>query len=286
MGANLLSFKRNSMKKQCRNCNFVFFEKERMRYFLKLGYHGKNYFGWQKQPEQISIQEVIERCLSTLLRAEIEVVGAGRTDTGVHAKEYVLHFDSKSLKNTADFLFRLNSFLPKDIAVYELIETIPEAHARFDAVLRTYEYKVIVGKNPFWNDLAYQVFKTPNMEKMNQAASYLIGNQDFQSFSRTGSDVKTYFCEIKEAFWIKEDDILTFRITANRFLRNMVRAITGTLLEVGYDKISVNSMPEIIERKNRAFAGPSVPARGLYLTKIEYPERMFINKIKESNKNH
>src|SRR5690625_131587 len=169
---------------------------KRMRYFLKLGYHGKNYFGWQIEPEQISAQEVVERCLSVLLREKIDLVGAGRTDTGVHAKECMAHFDAPQIKERTQFVFRLNSFLPKDIAIYDLIETTPDAHARFDAVSRTYEYKISVGKNPFWNELSYQVIKKPNVDKMNHAATCLIGKQNFQSFSRTGSDVKTYFCEI------------------------------------------------------------------------------------------
>lgn len=260
---------------------------KRMRYFLKLGYHGKNYFGWQIQPEQITVQEVIERCLSVLLREKIEVVGAGRTDTGVHAKEFIAHFDAQQIKDCTHFIFRLNAFLPKDIAVYNLIETIPDAHARFDAISRTYEYKISVGKNPFWNELAYQVTKNLNVAKMNEAASCLIGKQNFQSFSRTGSDVKTYFCKVKEAFWKREGDFLIFRITADRFLRNMVRAIVGTLLEVGYDKIPVQEVPKIIAQKDRSFAGPSAPAHGLYLVKVEYPHRLFLNKIKveEAHKN-
>lgn len=272
--AKLLSFKK---KRWERGQGIVILQivEVKMRYFLQLSYSGKNYFGWQKQPNQSSVQEVLEKCLSTYLRQEIAVVGAGRTDTGVHAKEYFAHFDSKSISNFNDFVFRMNAFLPKDIAIQNIFQVRSEAHARFDAAERTYNYYVTIGKNPFNQDFSYQIHHFPDIDKMNEACAYLLGQKDFECFSRSGSDVKTFICDIKEAFWTKDENQLIFTITADRFLRNMVRAIVGTLLEIGLEKRPVSEMEKIIESKNRSKAGPSAPPQGLFLSKVNYPSDLF-----------
>lgn len=245
-----------------------------MRYFIELGYNGKHFHGWQIQPDARSVQEVMERTLSTLLREEIKVVGAGRTDTGVHAKKFFAHFDAEKITDLTGFMFRLNSFLPKQIAVYEIFEVHDEAHARFDAIEREYQYYINLRKNPFLKDFAYLVHKKPDVDLMNKAASCLLEYSDFQCFSRSRSDVKTFNCEIRKAVWTEKDDELIFTIIADRFLRNMVRAVVGTLLEVGYHKISIKEFHEVIKSKDRTRAGASAPARGLYLTEIRYPERI------------
>lgn len=249
-----------------------------MRYFLKLAYNGKNYFGWQRQPKQTSVQEVLEEKLSIFLRSEIAVVGAGRTDTGVHAKAYFAHFDADEIPDKEEFIFRMNSFLPKDIAIYELFPVKDQAHARFDATNRTYHYHFNFRKDPFLNELALQIHKLPNIQRMKEAGEMLIGRQDFTSFSRSGSDVKTFICDIQKVEWTQSQNYFRFSITADRFLRNMVRAIVGTLLEIGYEKMEVSDMKMIISRKDRSLAGPSAPAHGLYLARVEYPDHIFLNK--------
>lgn len=246
-----------------------------MRYFLEIAYFGKNYFGWQRQPNDISIQQVVEECLSTILREEISIVGAGRTDTGVHAKKMFAHFDANDIPDFNHFKNKMNSFLPFDIAVTNVFQVHSDAHARFDALERTYTYVAIRKKDPFKHKLAYQLYQKPNMNKMNEAAQFLLKYSDFQCFSRSRTDVKTYNCDVKSAFWTEEDHLVTFTITANRFLRNMVRAVVGTLLEIGFEKRTVADMEKIIQSKNRSEAGPSAPAEGLYLTDIVYPESIF-----------
>lgn len=247
---------------------------DNLRYFIELGYNGKHFHGWQIQPEARSVQEVMERTLSTLLRDDIKVVGAGRTDTGVHAKKFVAHFDAQEITDLKGLLFRLNSFLPKQIAVYSIFEVQDEAHARFDAIEREYQYHINLIKDPFLKDFCYLVHRRPDVVLMNQAARLLLDYTDFQCFSRSRSDVKTYNCTIKKAIWTEKDNVLNFTIVADRFLRNMVRAIVGTLLEVGYNKISIEEFHEIIKSKDRTKAGASAPARGLYLTEIRYPDRI------------
>lgn len=246
-----------------------------MRYFLELAYLGKNYFGWQRQPNDISVQEVLETCLSTILREKISIVGAGRTDTGVHAKKMFAHFDANEISDCKHFINRMNSFLPFDIAIKNIFEVLPDAHARFDALERTYSYKAIYGKNPFQHKLAHQLYQKPNVRKMNEAAQYLMNHTDFQCFSRSRTDVRTYNCDVHKALWMEENQEFIFTITADRFLRNMVRAIVGTLLEIGFGKKSVEDFEKIILSKNRSEAGASAPAEGLYLTNIVYPESIF-----------
>ena len=248
----------------------------KQRYFIEISYKGKNYHGWQVQLNVISVQEVLNVCLTKLLSEEIHVVGAGRTDTGVHAKQLFAHFDLvKKVKDVSQFLIRLNSFLPKDIAVKSLLEVGEEAHARFDAEARTYEYFVVQQKNPFEEDSAYLIYKSLNLEAMNQAAKRLFEFQDFTSFSKSDTQTKTNICKIIQAYWEEREGLLVFTIQADRFLRNMVRAIVGTLLEVGLGKMTEDGFVKVIESKDRSKAGRSVPAHALYLLEISYPKEIF-----------
>jgi tRNA pseudouridine38-40 synthase len=221
------------------------------------------------------VQEVLEKALSTLLRQKVEVVGAGRTDTGVHAKEMFAHFDFDEIENKEDLVYRLNAFLPGDIAVQQLYQMVSEAHARFDAFERTYEYWVVQEKNPFYFDSAHFVKYPLDLEAMNKAATYLLDHTDFECFSKSNTDVKTYRCDVRQAIWEEKKDKLVFTITADRFLRNMVRAVVGTLLDVGMGKMAPEEIHTIIESKSRSEAGASVPAKGLYLTKVLYPKEIF-----------
>ena len=241
-----------------------------MRYFLELAYNGKNYHGWQIQPDAISVQEKLNNALSTILQKKIAVVGAGRTDTGVHASQMFAHFDvDKVLKG--DYVFKLNSILPNDIVVYKVFLVDDEKHARFNALSRSYQYKIWLGRNPFLLDSTWQIHSQKlDISLMNKAANLLLEYRDFQTFSKVKTDVYTYNCNITEAVWVQNKNDLTFNITANRFLRNMVRAIVGTLVDVGLGKITVKDFKEIIESKNRSNAGLSVPAKGLFLTEIKY----------------
>ncbi|MCB0457150.1 MAG: tRNA pseudouridine(38-40) synthase TruA [Flavobacteriaceae bacterium] len=243
-----------------------------MRYFMELAYNGTNYCGWQNQPNGVAVQEVVEKALSTLLGAEIAITGAGRTDAGVHAKQTFAHFDTEEITDTQHLVYRLNSFLPKDISVHDIFAVKGDAHARFDALSRTYEYHVNLKKNPFQDGFSYHIHLQPDVSKMNKAAKVLLHYEDFQCFSRSKTDVKTYYCTITKAHWEQRENGLIFTITANRFLRNMVRAIVGTLLEIGFGKMNLEDFKTIIESKNRSNAGASAPAHGLYLTNIEYPE--------------
>ena len=247
-----------------------------MRYFLELAYHGAAYHGWQRQPNAISVQEKVEECLSTLTRKRMEVVGAGRTDTGVHAKQLFAHFDAQT-ELDQEFVFRVNSILPKDIALISIKAVKPEAHARFDALSRSYEYHVVLEKDPFSLGTAFYVKRELEVGKMNEAAGILMHYSDFKCFSRSRTDVKTYQCRIDHAYWEEMDKELVFHIKADRFLRNMVRAIVGTLLEIGAGKMKVEDLRKVIESRNRCEAGASVPAHGLYLTKVEYPGEIFLD---------
>ena len=243
-----------------------------MRYFIEFSYKGTAYHGWQNQPNAISVQEVLEKGLSTLLREKMEVVGAGRTDAGVHAKQMFAHFDTTQEIDSPDLVFRLNSFLPEDIAVMEVKKVTAEAHARFDAMERTYEYWIVQEKSPFYIDSAHCILRPLDIEAMNEAATILRQYQDFECFSKSNTDVKTFLCDVREASWKEDGEKLIFIISADRFLRNMVRAIVGTLLDIGMHKRNPEEIRAIIESKNRGEAGASVPAKGLYLTKVLYPE--------------
>ncbi|MCX2720569.1 tRNA pseudouridine(38-40) synthase TruA [Lentiprolixibacter aurantiacus] len=242
-----------------------------MRYFLSLSYFGEAYHGWQRQPNAISVQEVVEDALTTLMRCPISIVGAGRTDTGVHAREIYAHFDT-DLGLPSDLEHRLNRFLPDDIAVNGLYLTPEDAHARFSAISRSYEYHVTKRKDPFLRDRAYLMQRPLDVARMNEAATVLKSYRDFECFSKSNTDVQTFNCEITSAYWKEDGDLLVFHITADRFLRNMVRAVVGTLLDVGLGKLSLEDVKAIIKSKDRSEAGVSVPAKGLYLTRVEYPE--------------
>jgi tRNA pseudouridine38-40 synthase len=243
------------------------------RYFLQCSYKGTNYHGWQIQPNAISVQEVFEDALSRILREKIAVVGAGRTDAGVHASFYILHFEVENqVPEKLDIVYKLNSFLPHDIAVQKVWTVNEEAHARFSAILRTYKYYISTEKNPFGNETSHLYLKQLDIVKMNAAALLLFDYEDFTSFSRLHTDVKTNKCKIMQAEWAVEEKQIIFTIKADRFLRNMVRAIVGTLLEVGKGKLTTEQFREIIEKKDRGAAGASAPAQGLFLVDIEYPE--------------
>ncbi|NBU81510.1 MAG: tRNA pseudouridine(38-40) synthase TruA [Flavobacteriaceae bacterium] len=246
-----------------------------MRYFIELAYKGTNYHGWQYQPGVNTVQETINKALSLLLKTEIDIVSAGRTDTGVHAKQMYAHFDYETEIDTPKLIHKLNSFLPKDIVVFTIIKVAEGAHARFDATKRTYEYHIHSGKDAFENEGSY-LFQSPlDIAKMNEACQILIKHNDFECFSKVNTDVYTFNCMIFEAYWTRfgakqNGNKLVFTIAADRFLRNMVRAIVGTMLNIGTGKISLADFEKIIESKDRSQAGFSVPAHGLYLTKIEY----------------
>jgi len=246
-----------------------------VRYFLEIAFVGTNYYGWQRQPTEISIQEVIEDCLTKLLGNTTNIVGAGRTDAGVHATQIMAHFEYTKELDIDHLFFRMNRFLPKDISIKNIYQVIDSAHARFDALQRTYEYKMSFQKDPFKNGLTYYTSKVPNVDRMNEAAKILFEYNDFQCFSKSKTDVKTYLCSIERANWTWQDQNLVFTISSDRFLRNMVRAIVGTLLAIGYDKMNPDELHNIIQSKNRSKAGASVPAHGLYLTSIIYPKNIY-----------
>ncbi|CAM1373959.1 tRNA pseudouridine(38-40) synthase TruA [Tenacibaculum xiamenense] len=241
-----------------------------MRYFIELSYNGKNYHGWQVQPHSISVQEKINKAICTLLQDNINVVGAGRTDAGVHASQMFAHFDTQKDLDS-NFTYKLNAILPNDIVIFNTIKVNEEAHARFDAISRSYEYKIWLGRNPFLLDTTWQLlYENINIEAMNSAAEILYEYDDFECFSKVKTDVNTFICKVTNAKWILNGNELTFFISADRFLRNMVRAIVGTLLDVGLGKRTVEDFRKVIESKNRGKAGVSVPAKGLFLTKVSY----------------
>ncbi|MDR3226196.1 MAG: tRNA pseudouridine(38-40) synthase TruA [Prevotellaceae bacterium] len=244
------------------------------RYFLQLSYDGSEFHGWQVQHNANTVQAALDKALTTYLHEHVETVGAGRTDTGVHASFFVAHFDcsdSDLEKNQTTHLYKLNSILPKSISLQKIKKMHADANARFDAVSRTYCYYMHQTKNPFLQKYSAPLNANINMDLMNEAAKKLLDYTDFTSFSKLHTDVKTNNCNIAEAFWYKQNEQLIFKITANRFLRNMVRAIVGTLLEVGRNRITVSDFCKIIEQKNRCLAGKSVAAKGLFLVDIKYP---------------
>lgn len=246
------------------------------RYFLYFSYDGSAFHGWQIQPNAITVQQEMQQAMQTLFQEPVELVAAGRTDTGVHAAEMVAHFDYSEAIDSRNFIHRLNSLLPKSIAIKNLKEVKPEFHARFDAIKRTYTYRLIFHPDPFLSPYSYEFRQELNLEKMNQACAYLLGEKDFSSFSKSHTQTFTNDCEIFEASWKILDNGMEFRISANRFLRNMVRAIVGTLLDVGTGKIAPADLENIIAAKKRSEAGSSVPASGLFLSAIEYPSTGFI----------
>ena len=247
-----------------------------MRYFIYLQYDGTSYHGWQTQPNCVSVQETIEQKLSLLMRRELFIVGAGRTDTGVHARLMVAHFDADQEVDCNQLTFRLNGLLPPDIAILRIVPVTPDAHARFSALSRTYRYYIITRKSPFDHLYTMRTYRQLDIDLMNEAASHLFDYSDFTSFAKLHSDVKTHICRIMYAHWEKTDDGLVFCIRADRFLRNMVRAIVGTLIDVGRGSLSIPQFCATIEKKDRCSAGDSVPASGLFLEDVEYPKELFL----------
>ena len=246
------------------------------RFFIEIAFNGTPYHGWQAQPNALAVQEVLDKALSTVFRQAIETVGCGRTDTGVHARQLFAHFDlmedGKWKMEDVDGTVRsINALLPHDIAAKRLIPVHAEAHARFDATERSYEYHIHFEKDPFLYNFSWQLRDIPDMGLMNEAAQILMEYTDFSCFSKSNTQVKTNNCKITRAEWVEQDGKLVFHITADRFLRKMVRAIVGTLMMVGKKEIAPEGVREIIESKNRSNAGTSVPACGLYLTAIKYP---------------
>jgi tRNA pseudouridine38-40 synthase len=245
------------------------------RYFIQLAYKGTNYHGWQIQDNAPTVQAELNKTLSILLNQTIETIGCGRTDTGVHASDYYAHFDSIEIKDIEQLIYKLNKFLSKDIAVYQIFKVNNDANARFDAIERTYNYYITKRKDPFLTDSAYYYYGNLDINEMNKAAEILLSYKDFEAFSKSNTQVNNYICHIKYAKWTEKNDVLNFEITANRFLRNMVRAIVGTLLEVGKGTMNLEEFKQVIESKNRSNAGFSVPAHALFLSNIKYPQSIF-----------
>lgn len=248
---------------------------ETHRYFIKLAYNGKAYHGWQLQENALTVQQVLEEGMALIFGTRLALTGAGRTDTGVHATKFYAHFDL-SVRLPDDELekkvLKLNTYLPGDIFVFEIRPVHPHAHARFDAISRTYEYIITTRKDPFRQDAAWYFYGELDVTRMNEAAKLLNDYTDFTSFSKLHTQVKTNNCRIMEAKWEEDGSLLVFRIKADRFLRNMVRAIVGTLIDIGRGRIDIDEFKRIIEARNRSEAGLSVPAHGLYLINIEYPD--------------
>lgn len=242
-----------------------------MRYFAHLAYHGANYCGWQTQPALPTVQQTLEQALSTLLRQPTAVVGCGRTDTGVHASDFYAHFDTDAEIDATQLAFKLNSFLPSDIAIFDIFPVRDNAHARFDATARTYQYHVSDRRLPFRQGLYSRIYYRPDLDLMNQGAQLLLQYEDFTSFAKLHTQVKTNICHLSTARWDACGDEWVFTIRSNRFLRNMVRSVTGTLLDVGRGKLSLDGLRQIVEKKDRCAAGVSMPPQGLFLTQVEYP---------------
>lgn len=240
-----------------------------MRYFLQLSYHGKNYSGWQRQENAVSVQETLEDNLSRIYAEKIEIIGCGRTDAGVHAQDYFAHFDTDKIMPD-NFLYRINSMLPQDIAIHRVFEVKPDVHARFDAVSRTYKYFIHFSKNPFLEDQSFLFNQRPDIEKMNHCIRQLLGEYDFSTFEKKGSDNKTSVCMLENAYWEATENGLVFTITANRFLRNMVRRITAALLMVGLDKLNEQEVIRAVLNKDALEVKLAVPAKGLFLWEIGY----------------
>ena len=242
-----------------------------MRYFITFSYDGTAYHGWQIQPHSVTVQEELQKALSTLMRKPMEVVGAGRTDTGVHARKMIAHFDHDEVLDCPQLVYKLNKLLPRDIAVQHAEPVADDMHARFSAKSRTYHYYVHLDKNPFLRSYSWQVYGNPDFELMNRAARVLMEYKDFTSFSKVNTDTKTNDCTITEARWDRVgEDQWRFTVTANRFLRNMVRAIVGTLMEVGRGRMTIEQLRSVIEAKDRCRAGDSVPGNALFLVEVLY----------------
>ncbi|HYG20818.1 MAG TPA: tRNA pseudouridine(38-40) synthase TruA [Ohtaekwangia sp.] len=246
-----------------------------MRYFFEIAYNGTRYNGWQTQHNATGVQTVVENVLSQVLREPVAVVASGRTDTGVHCMQQFFHADIEKTFEEKKLLQQLNSFLPKDIVIRRARKVKDDAHARYDAVERMYYYRITRTKNPFTAGLAWHYFKPVDVPRMNKAAAMMVGHHDFECFSKVKTDVNHFLCDVKRASWREKGDELEFTIVANRFLRGMVRAAIGTLLDVGTAKISLGDFKNILESRDRKKAGANVPAHGLYLSKVKYPASVF-----------
>jgi len=246
-----------------------------MRFFFEISYNGTHYHGWQNQKNAIGVQQVVEDALSKLFREEISIVGSGRTDTGVHCVQQFFHADIKKEFKPVDLVHRLNAFLPKDIAIKNILPVKADAHARYDAIERSYQYKITRVKDPLLVGYAHYFFRDLDVTNIERASALLVGEHDFESFSKVKTDVNHFICDLKQATWSQKGDVLIFTITANRFLRGMVRAIVGTLLDVGTGKLTIKQFQEILKSKDRKKAGMNAPPEGLYLTHVKYPRSLF-----------
>lgn len=252
----------------------------KIKYFIKLSYLGTRYCGWQIQPNAESIQSVLEKAFSTILQEDIAITGAGRTDAGVHAKNFIAHFESEKVRDVGKLKYSLNHFLPSDIAIHGIFPVHPDAHARFSAMSRRYEYWFIREKNPFYHHRAWLIPYSLDIEMLNRSSQILKDYKDFTSFARLHSDAKTNLCEINSVLWKEEGDRVVFSIEADRFLRNMVRAIVGTFTDLARGKITEAELRRIVEAKDRSLAGASAPAHGLYLCNIAYPHWVWNSETK------
>jgi tRNA pseudouridine38-40 synthase len=248
------------------------------RYFIFISYKGTSYHGWQVQPNSITVQKMLDDALSVVLNEQISTIGAGRTDTGVHALVFCAHFDSidSELVKNKKLIFRLNSFLPKDISVNAIKKVFPDANARYSALSRTYKYYISRVKDPFSDSYSWFLHGDINILKMNEAAAILLNHSDFTSFSKLHSGAKTNICKIYEARWEETDSKIIFTIKADRFLRNMVRSIVGTIVDIGTGKTDITGFNDIIIARDRCRAGKSAPSKGLFLVDIEYPDEIFV----------
>lgn len=243
-----------------------------MRFFFEISYNGSAYNGWQSQANATGVQTVVERALSTVLRKDIAITGSGRTDTGVHCVQQFFHADIDNEFDAERLIVQLNSFLPADIAIHSVRKVKDDASARYDARERTYEYHITRKKDPIRLGISYYFFRELDVPTMNKAAALLVGEHDFQCFSKVKTDVNHFLCDVTRASWNQKGDLLVFTITANRFLRGMVRAVVGTLLDVGTGKISLKQLKEILKSKDRKNAGMNVPPEGLFLMSVRYPK--------------
>jgi tRNA pseudouridine38-40 synthase len=249
------------------------------RYFIDLSFKGTNYHGWQIQPNAITVQSILNEALSRVLKDKIETIGAGRTDSGVHAKNFIAHFETKKkyISNILALIHRLNSYLPDDILINNILRVKNTAHARFDAISRTYKYYISYKKDPFNKEFIYTLHKHLDINKLNEGSEILKNFKDFKAFCKMHKDIKSTICNIYYSKWEKKEDLYIYTIKADRFLRNMIRAIVGTLINLDLHKINIEDFKEIINSKTRIKAGMSVPATGLILTNIEYKDDIFLN---------
>ncbi|MGA3013998.1 MAG: tRNA pseudouridine(38-40) synthase TruA [Bacteroidales bacterium] len=250
------------------------------RYFLRLSFNGESFHGWQSQHNATSVQSVLREAMTVILREPVEITGAGRTDAGVHAREFYAHFDFQkdlSLSERKELVYHLNGYLPDAISVIEILPVKDDAHTRFSANSRTYQYYISQKKDPFRKDYSWYYSGALNVDLMNEGAEILKNTHDFTSFAKLPQETKTNICNVEEAGWVKKGDLLVFTIKADRFLRNMVRAIVGTLIELGREKITIADFQSIIVSKDRRAAGYSAPANGLFLVSVNYPEDIFLD---------